>query len=123
LAAQILDMKKTKATSGRRSSRVSPGAREAQSPADLGAVRQQITDLIAKNAVGMVETTIEQAAKGHYQAMKYLFEIVGLYPATAAEDNPEEESLAAILLGHLRIPIDPSPDEGLPSDCGSDTMA
>jgi len=116
-------MKKTKATTGRRSSRVSPGVREEQSPVDLGAVRQQITNLIAKNAVEMVETTIEQAAKGHYQAMKYLFEIVGLYPATTPEENPEEESLAAILLRHLRLPVEPSPPEGVTKDCSSDTVA
>jgi len=30
----------------------------------------------------MVETTIEEVGKGHYLGMKYLFERIGLYPAT-----------------------------------------
>ena len=30
----------------------------------------------------MVEYTIEEVANGHYLGMKYLFEMIGLYPAT-----------------------------------------
>ena len=51
----------------------------------------------------MVETTIEQVQSGHYQALKYLFEMIGLYPATAVKDTPDEDSLAEILLHHLEI--------------------
>lgn len=46
---------------------------------------------------------MEQVGQGHYQAMKYLFEIVGLYPHTETEDT-EEDSLARLLLRHLKIP-------------------
>lgn len=121
-------MKKTKATTPRKSAKGSPVVLEAQSPVglgvvDLGAVRQQIENLIAKNAIEMVETTIEQAGKGHYQAMKYLFEIVGLYPATTPEETPEEESLAALLLRHLKLPVDSSPSRGVTKDCNSYTVA
>ena len=34
----------------------------------------------------MVKTTMEEAEKGHYVAMKYLFEMIGLYPAATEEE-------------------------------------
>jgi len=51
----------------------------------------------------MVETTIEQVQNGHYQALKYLFEMIGLYPAVGAPEGSQEDSLARTLLRHLGI--------------------
>ena len=51
----------------------------------------------------MVETTIEQVQNGHYQALKYLFEMIGLYPAAGAQETPPEDSLVKTLLRHLGI--------------------
>jgi hypothetical protein len=70
---------------------------------DIEALRKQISNRVCAAAVGMVSTTIEQVSKGHYQGMKYLFEMVGLFPATATSDNPQEDSLAGMLLGRLGI--------------------
>jgi hypothetical protein len=67
----------------RKSSPVKPGDGK---PVDLAEIRRQIADLVGKGAVGMVETTMEEVGKGHYLGMKYLFEMIGLYPATAADD-------------------------------------
>ena len=51
--------------------------------ADLSALRRQITDLVAQNAVSMVQNAIDAVnEEGQYQAIKYLFEMVGLYPAS-----------------------------------------
>jgi hypothetical protein len=36
--------------------------------------------------------------------MKYLFEMVGLFPATTPEETPAKDSLAKTLLRHLGIP-------------------
>jgi len=97
-------MKRAKAKAERPVVGSSPSrAAEVRAPADLAVIREQITNLIANGAVEMVEATIEQVGQGHYQAMKYLFEIVGLFPHTETED-PEEDSLAGILLRHLKIP-------------------
>ncbi|MGA8154175.1 MAG: hypothetical protein WB952_24725 [Terriglobales bacterium] len=94
-------MEKTPRKSQRPSSeKVRSAARE---PLDLAALREQITNLVCVEAVGMVETTIEQVRNGHYQALKYLFEMIGLYPAAGGGDVPEEDSLAATLLRHLGI--------------------
>jgi hypothetical protein len=67
-------------------------------------VRREITELVARNAVAMVQNAIDAVNEGgQYQAMKFLFEMVGLHPASANEDAPAEQSLAAALLRHLGI--------------------
>ena len=83
------------------------GARDvtASSGEELAELRRKITELVAQNAVAMVQQAIDAVREeGQYQAMKYLFEMVGLYPATAQENTPEQESLAAILLAQLGLP-------------------
>jgi len=70
---------------------------------DLATLRQQITMLVSKHAVDMVSETIEQVHQGHYQALRYLFDMIGLYPATAPSEHSEEDSLAATLLKHLGV--------------------
>jgi|SRR5271166_1916726 len=69
---------------------------------DLALLREKITNLVATNAVTMVDTTIEQVKAGHYQALKYLFEMIGLFPAVT-ESESEEDSLAKTLLKHLGL--------------------
>jgi hypothetical protein len=68
---------------------------------DLTVLRRQIADLVGNQALGLVETTITEANKGHYAAMKYLFEMIGLYPATAEEVPEVEDSLARTLLQRM----------------------
>lgn len=73
--------------------------------ADLSALRRQITDLVAQNAVAMVQHAIDAVnEEGQYQAIKYLFEMVGVYPAAADDDSQIEDSLAKTLLRHLGLP-------------------
>lgn len=63
---------------------------------NLSSLREQITDMVKGHAVGMVDTTIAEADKGHFAAMKYLFEMVGLYPVPGEEDaEVEGESVLA----------------------------
>jgi hypothetical protein len=69
---------------------------------DLTSIRTEINRLVGNSAVEMVQNTINQVRDGHYQALRFLFELVGLYPgdpATEAED--EGESLATTLLARL----------------------
>jgi hypothetical protein len=76
---------------------------------ELTSLRRQITELVARNAVAMVQQAIDAVnEEGQYQAIKYLFEMVGLYPASAVEDSPIEDSLVKTLLHHLGLP------EGVP---------
>lgn len=112
-------------TGGRSSSRASSRAKGAREPVDLAAVREQITRRVGNKAVGMVETTIREVEKGHYLAMKYLFEMIGLSPATTPEEAPQDDSLAKALLrrlqlpeedGNAEVPKDSLPDAGVRLD-------
>ena len=71
---------------------------------DLAMVREQITNLVGNRAVDMVETTMDEVDKGHYLAMKYLFEMIGLCPSAVPEEAAQEDSLAKTLLRRLRLP-------------------
>ena len=72
--------------------------------ADLSALRQRITDLVARNAVSMVQQAIDAVKEeGQYQAIKYLFEMIGLYPAAIDDESQAQSSLTQTLLDHLGI--------------------
>ena len=90
---------------------------------DLAEIRRHIADLVGNGAVGMVETTIDQVGKGHYLGMKYLFEMIGLYPATSTDDAATEDSLAAILLRRLGLSDEPMPEAGVTKDSGDAAAA
>jgi hypothetical protein len=72
-------------------------------PIDLEEIRLEIAELVGGRAVEMVEITIGEAESGHYAAMKYLFEIIGLYPATDQAEPSSPDSLAQTLLRRLAL--------------------
>ena len=74
-----------------------------ESGPELAKLRREIADLVARNAVSMVQNAIDAVNEGQYQALKYLFEMIGLYPASANEDEAVDQSLAATLLQHLGV--------------------
>ena len=74
-----------------------------ETPVDIAKIRDQITQTVGKCAVDLVKAAIDEVKKGHYLPMKYLFEIVGLYPASAGAESPQDNSLAKILLKNLGI--------------------
>jgi hypothetical protein len=84
---------------------------------DLEAVRRQISELVGNQAVDLVEIAIAEADKGHYPAMKYLFELIGLYPATEQEVVLGEDSLAKTLLKRLGFPDEPVAERAVTKDC------
>ena len=50
----------------------------------------------------MVQQAIDAVKEeGQYQAIKYLFDMIGLYPAAAQDESQAQESLARTLLDHL----------------------
>lgn len=83
--------------------------RDAASAVELSALRRRISELVAQNAVPMVQQAIDAVREeGQYQAMKYLFEMIGLYPANTQDESPAQESLARILLNQLELSDQPS---------------
>jgi hypothetical protein len=52
----------------------------------------------------MVQQAIDAVRdEGQYQAIKYLFEMIGLYPVIAEEDSESQDSLAQVLLEQLGL--------------------
>jgi len=81
-----------------------PKPTPAAAPAELSALRRQITGLVAQNAVAMVQHAIDAVnEEGQYQAIKYLFEMVGLYPAAPDDESSAEDSLVKTLLNGLGL--------------------
>jgi hypothetical protein len=76
---------------------------------ELSELRRKISELVAQNAVPMVQQAIDSVREeGQYQAIKYLFEMIGLFPAVALEDSESQDSLAQVLLEQLGLaPIQP----------------
>lgn len=66
-------------------------------------LRPEIHAEVTSNAADMVRAMIQHAKDGQYQAMKYLFEMVGLYPAKSDEESPREDTLSGLLLSGLEI--------------------
>ena len=117
-------MKKAKVPMGKTRARVaSPAESAGREAPDLTEIRRQIADIVGNGAVGMVETAIDQVGKGHYLGMKYLFEMIGLYPATSTNDAAEEDSLAAVLLRRLGLPKAPIQEPGVTKDSGASAAA
>jgi hypothetical protein len=76
---------------------------------DIVEVREDINNLVAGSAKDIVAKMIEVAREtGQLALAKYLFEVVGLYPASEqTADQPKEDSLAEILLRRLGLPVRP----------------
>ena len=82
-------------------------------------LRREINAEVTGNAVEMVRAMIQHAKDGQHQAMKFLFALVGLYPATAEEESSGDDSLAGILLNRLGI----SQEQDQKSEDGQNPMA
>ena len=113
-------MKRVKASKARKSPKKAPSVpKKAPKQCDLSIVRERITNLVGNRAVEMVETTMDEVDKGHYLAMKYLFEMIGLCPATTPEEVLREDSLAKTLLHRLQLPEETDPGCEVTEDCAT----
>jgi len=108
-------MKKKAETQGRQPRKKASSRRKgSQKPVDLEVVREKITNLVGNEAVGLVQSAIDEADKGHYAAMKYLFEMIGLYPEGGEEAAaPDYDVLARTLLRRLELPEETAPETGV----------
>jgi hypothetical protein len=111
--------KQKSATGANRKVAAGKGKRKAK---NLSELREQITDMVTGEAVGLVKTTIEEADKGHFAAMKYLFEMIGLYPAPGAEEPEADDTLAKTLIRRLQLPEEPIPQNSVTKDWEVDAL-
>ena len=103
-------MKRAQSQRKRPKKAVKRTASRAKGKTDVGAIQEEIRNLVCGAAIEMVESTIEEVKKGHYSAMKFLFEMVGLH--MEAEQNPtdpEASMTAETLCQRLGIPVGPDP--------------
>jgi hypothetical protein len=92
-------------------------------PVDMVRVRENINNLVGSSAKAIAIKVIEVAKTGQLASAKYLFEAVGLYPATEeTKAKPPEDSLAFTLLRRMGLPTEPviSDDEVFPSPVATD---
>ncbi|MFZ0774591.1 MAG: hypothetical protein ACLP56_02535 [Candidatus Sulfotelmatobacter sp.] len=76
-------------------------------PADFAEARKEITALVLRSATTIAARFIEGAEAGQLAPAKYLFEAVGLYPATEETSAGPEDSLAYTWLKRLGLPTEP----------------
>jgi hypothetical protein len=97
-------------------------------PVNVPEIREQVRHLIAEQVEPMVTANTEEASKGHLSQLKYLFEVLGVYPAPAGEAEPEDSNdLAKVLLNRLdfphREPVEEEQDEiAVPAGTGNDSV-
>jgi hypothetical protein len=105
-------MAKAKAKSRGRGAKGKGGRRGAKA-VDIAGIRHAITRMVAHQAGEMVKAAIDDAKKGHSPAIKYLFEMIGLYPATAETEQAEkrEMSLAELFCRELGLPTRAAEEE------------
>ena len=72
-------------------------------PVDLLQVRHKIVNMVGNRALEMVKASVEDAQrKGNTAAMRFLFEMVGLFPAPV-ETQEDKPGLAETLLDRLGL--------------------
>ena len=87
-------------TPGRKSS----GAAEGRKEIDLEALREKIARHVSRKSLAMVRTTTEVVKVGNLAALKYLFELIGVYPSGGASAVEEDsDDLARTLLNRLDL--------------------
>lgn len=82
--------------------------RSPKKPVDMARVRENINNLVRDSAKDIATEVIKVAKTGQLASARYLFEAVGLYPAT--EETAAElpvHSLAHTLLKRMGLPLDP----------------
>jgi hypothetical protein len=99
---------KSKSKAAAKKSAKKKGAAKINKPADMVAVRENINDLVRDSAEFIASKVIEVARTGQLASAKYLFEAVGLYPATEeTAPTPIKDTLAHTLLTRMGLPLEP----------------
>jgi len=82
---------------------------KAKKALDVAEVRENINDLVKASAALIATSVIEVATRtGQLASAKYLFESVGIYPATGqTEERPIETTMGHQLLTRMGIPLEP----------------
>src|SRR5437016_4950074 len=101
MSARGVTKKKAKKSGGRRTTKAA-----AKAHVNVGEVRERVLQVIAEKAEAMTSANVEEATKGHVTQLKYLFEVLGIYPVTASAELEAQDSndLARVLLNRFDFP-------------------
>lgn len=88
---------------------------KAEEPTDLVQARKDISVLVTSSAKDIAQGVIRVAKEGQLAPAKYLFEAVGLYPATEESSAEPDHSLAHTLLKRMGLPTEPVISEDDPT--------
>ena len=111
---------KSKRTAKRSENKSAGGTKK---PIDMVQLRENINNLVGESAKDIATKVIEVAKTGQLASAKYLFEAVGLYPATEeTRAKAPEDSLAYTLLRRMGLPTEPviCDEDPLPDGLASD---
>jgi hypothetical protein len=114
---------KSKGTAKKSANKSTPKSKK---PVDMVKVRENINDLVTDSAEDIATEVIKVAKTGQLASAKYLFEVVGLYPATEeTKAKPQEDSLALTLLRRMGLPTEPviCEEDPAPAVLASDAKA
>jgi hypothetical protein len=89
---------------------------KAKTAEDIQNVRKNVTNMILSSSEEMAARVVQSVTEGgQVAALKYLWEMSGMFPFEAGE-NGERDSLAKILLSRMglqgKVPVMPGDDEG-----------
>lgn len=102
----------TTTTTTTSSSSTSTSSSTDKRPVDLAEVRKDIANIVGSSAADLARAVVETGRTGQLAPVKYLFEAIGLYPASeSSETKPDQESLAHTLMRSLKLPESPVADE------------
>jgi hypothetical protein len=109
-------MAKTKATKAAPKARPPRRDPKAKTAEEVQKVRNSVTNLILNSSHDMAARVVQSVTEGgQVAALKYLWEMSGLFPYEAG-DNGERDSLAKILLERMglqgKVPVRAEDDEG-----------
>ncbi len=112
---------KSRSTSKTESDAKAPGpAKKPVKRVDIAEVRQTVATLVGASANEIASGVIAVAKAGQLAPAKYLFEMIGLYPAPdETTAKPQEDSLAHVLLRRLGVPTEPGIEVKEPASIAS----
>ena len=89
---------------------------KAKTAEEIQKVRNTVTNMILGSSKAMTARVVKSVTEGgQVAALKYLWEMSGMFPFEAGE-NGERDSLAKILLARMglqgKVPVIPGDDEG-----------
>ena len=91
--------------------RGNPESSAAGDPGVMEDVRTAITSQVKDESREIVAGLIKEAKHGHCTQAKYLFEMIGLYPAKAGEEHAAKDTMASKLLKRLGVQTSAAEEE------------